>query len=149
MPLVYLLTAASVLLLDKKGLSAFLFDFKAIWKITSQGSLSYLIVLFWYLMITTIVIAPIIIYKEKIRAYFISLLLSAALISTTLLTLAPTMYASGWRTIFVPSCILAVGLLLVFSDIYDNSESTAILLLVALTAIGLSRYIFVFHHLSL
>lgn len=92
--------------------------FYSAWNTPLPSKSAYIIFVFWLLVIAITIIAPAIIYRN-IRGVLYSALIAASVASTALICLSPTMYASGWRTLFVPMFCAMIVIFLLLSDLFD------------------------------
>lgn len=125
---------ASSLIMLTKGLEAMqpFTQFYATWKPQiPQGIAPRLLALAWLIPICATIIAPIRLFREKSHGVSVAVLLAGAYACIAMITLSPTMYASGWRTIFVPSILFMVILYVLSSKLIDiASRSSRYLILV-------------------
>jgi hypothetical protein len=61
-----------------------------------------------------------ILFEKQNKGRLLSILYLFAFTSIGLLTMSPTMYASGWRTVFVPSVILMLIAYLLIGEVIDK-----------------------------
>ncbi len=136
----YSLVAVCLLTLSKSYTPiGYWFNFYATWKPTLPNLASYLTFLPWLLIFIGTIITPIILFDKQIKGWLMSLLLSIVFISTGVITLSPTMYASGWRTLFVPSIILVFILFSLISEAitkYRKNEKAIIISVAVFVAFG-------------
>ncbi len=127
-----------------KGFDAvsYWFTFYPTWHPTIPHKFSFLVLIPWAPILLGTIAAPLVLYRKVIRGYLVALLYTASFLSVALLTLSPTMYASGVRTLFTPSIVLIVVVYLLSSTLYDEYKQQHIetsLLLV--TSIVASQYL--------
>lgn len=60
----------------------------------------------WIIILIVTILAPLILYRKSIHGALLSLLFMGFLCSVAIITLSPTMYVSGLRTLFVPTILL-------------------------------------------
>lgn len=90
------------------------------WGMSSFYFASYIYLFIWSaLIVATLYGAYIVsnIYDSK-RKYMLTSILSGMLISVGLMTLSPTMYASGQRTLFVPGILGVMAVIVICSYMY-------------------------------
>lgn len=116
------------------------FNFYATWKPTLPNILSYVTFIPWLFALIGTIAAPIILYGRENKGRLISLLYLAAFASIGLLTMSPTMYASGWRILFVPSVVLVLITYLLVSEVIDKYAKYKYHLATAIIVIALLDY---------
>lgn len=121
------LAAGGLLLLAKghKGLAIW-FNFHATWGYAADNISAYLALIPWLILIPITVFAPIYILRSK-RGMVISILIAASVAATAIITLSPTMYASGWRTMFIPSILLLMAVYILFDHLIDKMPKDKII----------------------
>lgn len=99
-----------VTIIIARGIEAFsqLFDFKATWKPDLANTLLSLNVVPWGIVLILTAFVPLLIFKKKMIGYILVTLFFASFAAAAVITLSPTLYASGWRSMFVSSMILVV-----------------------------------------
>jgi len=107
------------LLLKGFSIFSYLFAFYPTWHPQIPHRFSFLVLIPWTIALLATVAAPIVLYRKEIRGYAIAMLYTASFLGTALLTLSPTMYASGVRTLFTPSVVLIAIIYLLFIAVYD------------------------------
>lgn len=90
-------------------IAPYLFEFYPTWK-TAIPPTHYIGLIIWTTLLIGTVFAPLVYYKNTYGIYY-SLLIAAGIASTIVIAFSPTMYASGLRTLFVPSILFALALL--------------------------------------
>jgi hypothetical protein len=118
------------------------FNFYATWKPKLPNLLSYVTFIPWLFAFIVTVAAPIILFGKKIKGSLFSVLFLAVFASTGLLTLSPTMYASGLRTLFVPSVILLLVVYLLTSEVIDKYTKYKYLLATIFITIAMFGYVY-------
>jgi len=116
-------------------------NFYATWKPQLPSRLSQLIFLPWTLALFTTIIAPAILYRNKTKGYLLGLLYCAVIASIAMITLSPTMYASGVRTLYVPSVILLLIFYMLLDNILDKYKKSRYLSIGLIVSIAVSQYI--------
>lgn len=116
------------------------FSFYAVWKPMLPNMLSYITFIPWSVAIMITIAAPIILFGKENKGRLISLLYLTAFASIGLLTMSPTMYASGWRTLFVPSVVLVLITYLLVSEVIDKYTKYKYHLATAIIVIALLDY---------
>ncbi|AJA47805.1 hypothetical protein CPAST_c17350 [Clostridium pasteurianum DSM 525 = ATCC 6013] len=121
----------------KSNISQF-FNFQAKWGILTFSKTSYIAMAFWSFILIFTIIAAYSLYNFKIKGLAVVLLILAAYASTSLMIFSPTMYESGCRTMFVPSIILCIAILLLINDCITKYKKYALLLV--LISLGFPIY---------
>jgi hypothetical protein len=137
-----LLTIMTLFTLTKgyEGIS-YWFNFYATWKPSLPNKIASLSFIPWTVILLTTVAAPLVLYrKSNKKGIVLSLLFSAAIASTAVITLSPTMYASGVRTLYVPSVILALTILVLSVEVLDKYKKIWYLVIVSILAVATSEY---------
>ncbi len=116
------------------------FNLYAIWKPKLPNNLSFIALITWSIAILVTVITPLILFEKKNRGRLISILYLATFASIGLLTMSPTMYASGWRTLFVPSVLLVLITYLLASEVIGKYDKYKYYLLCVVIFIALLDY---------
>jgi hypothetical protein len=138
---------ASVLLLSKgHDATKFIFNFNATWNYI-PSKFSYISLIPWSMMILLSVLAPFIIYANSIRAWLLSLLTALSVASALVMTISPTMYASGWRTIYVSSYLLLTVLIFLLSDVFSKYKKYSIYIYLVIIMFALAQFINTFYNM--
>jgi len=116
------------------------FQFYATWKPTITSKLFYINLLPWALVIMSTVISPFFVFGKKPKSMFIAMMYLAALASTALITLSPTVYASGLRTLFVPSVIIMLIAYILIEELYEKRKKAFSVLFIVILGLSLSEY---------
>jgi len=106
--------------------TAYWFTFYATWHPQIPHKFSFLVLIPWTIVLLATMAAPIILYRKNIRGYLVAILYAATFLSTALLTLSPTMYASGVRILFTPSIVLIMIIYFLFAAVYDTYKQQRI-----------------------
>lgn len=122
------------------GASVYLFNFHAIWHYQAPLH-TYVTIIVWTTALLATACAPLILYRKKIFGYLLSLLFVLVVFLTILITLSPTMYASGFRVFYVPSVVLMFLAYLLIDRIYDQRRQVAYMLLGALFCLAGAQYV--------
>ncbi len=140
---IFVFALASILTLSSGSeLMSHLFHFYATWKPTISNPAISLNLLPWGLVLACTVVAPLFIFPKKPFGYLISLLFTASLASATILLLSPTMYASLWRSFFVPSVILLIAAYLLFSKVLTRYTKYRFVFVGLILSLAAMQYIF-------
>jgi hypothetical protein len=116
------------------------FNFYPTWNV-HPPHISYIVLVPWTLSLAATIVAPIVLFRHKVLGLVMSLLCGAFFASEVLITLSPTMYASGVRVLYVPSIVLVLAIYLLVSRVYDKNERISVYALVVLSCLALSQYI--------
>lgn len=119
------------------------FNFYATWKPKLPNMLSYLTFTPWLVALIGTIAAPIILFGKENKGRLISLLYIAAFASIGLLTTSPTMYASGWRTLFVPSVVFILITYLLLSEVIDKYARNKHILSSIIALFALFGYVYI------
>lgn len=140
----------SVILLGKGHESLrFWFSFYNKWGTDPSTQTIYYLFVVWGIILLAGTITPLVLYKYKGWGWSISALYIISCAVTAAVTLSPTMYASGWRTVFIPSYILSVILLLLISSFMDLYKNIANITLTIVVILAFSNYLLLFDKLIL
>lgn len=90
------------------------FEFYAEWGVESFTRLSRIICLYWIVVLSATVAAPLIVFRRKNKGLVISGLILLALLSLAVMVASPTMYASGLRVLYVSAYILSAAIVALF-----------------------------------
>lgn len=96
----------------------------------------------WVIAILATITAPVALYgiKRK-KGIMISILLAAFFCSILIITLSPTMYASGPRTLFFPAVILMFVAYILFDEfINKHKKDTVIIVVFLLVCLAVAQY---------
>lgn len=117
-----------------------LMQFYSEWNTSMPSKTAYIPMLAWILVLAITVIAPYILYRNT-RGITYSVLLALSFASTVAICFSPTMYASGWRTLFIPLFCALIVLYFLISDLYDKvSRRISYFVLLVLSVIAFSQY---------
>ena len=143
--LIIILLAVSLLFSLAKGHEsiAYWFNFYATWKPSLPSRINYLAFVPWTTILLATITAPLILYRKTSvkKGIVLSLLFCAAIASTAVITLSPTMYASGIRTLYVPSFVLAIALLVLSIQVIDKFKKVNYIVIIAFLALAISAYV--------
>lgn len=136
------LLASVLTLASSSELLSPLFTFYASWKPSISQPLVSLNLLPWSLVLLCTVIAPLFLFPKKNYGYFISLIFTASLAAAIVLLLSPTMYASLWRSFFVPSVLLIIAAYLLMDRALNTYPRYRYIIIGIITSIASLHYIF-------
>lgn len=139
-----ILGVASLFMLTK-GYDAvnFWFSYYSTWKPILPNKSAYAALVPWVIVLPVIFIAPIRVFKKDGRGILIALLLCAAFAATLVIVASPTMYVSGWRTMYMPSVTLGVAFYLLTSILLDRFWKHKLLILWAIISLAGVQYTFI------
>lgn len=121
---------------------SFWFQFYPTWR-ASFSTLSYIPLLLWSFALLILALAPYTLYRQNRTGVFLSLLILAAYSSTAIITFSPTMYASGMRTLYVPSILILIAVyVLLYKAISKKWTITGISTL-AVIILALLQYVYI------
>lgn len=128
-----------------KGNEAFQiwFNFYPTWKHENLPLIAYLMLIPWLASLFIIIGAPFRIGKYHPRFWFISTLIFISFAAIALITLSPTLYASGLRVIYVPSISLFFVILLLLEYLYDLKKKLVIFIIGIITILFSAQYLHV------
>lgn len=110
------------------------------WNTSIPSKTTYGIMLIWVLVLVITVLAPYVLYRND-RGIMYSMLLALSFASAAAICFSPTMYASGWRTLFIPLFCVSIILYFLISDMYDKiSRRMSYLVLLIASVIAFSQY---------
>lgn len=140
---IFVFALACVLAMSKGFEStSYWLNFYATWKPTIPNALASLNLIPWGVVLGCTVVAPLILFRKQKIGYVLSLLYLASFACTAIMLLSPTMYASGWRSLFVPSVLIVFTVYILFDRFlikHWNYRYVAVGLFVSL---AFSHYIF-------
>ena len=132
----------SVLFVCLRGYEAvsYWFNFYPTWK-ANPPHRSFIVLLPWTAALLATLVAPIVLYRKNAKGPLLSLLFGATFASTAIITLAPTVYASGLRTLYVPSIILIFVVYILFDSATDQYKKFGYIVFTAIVCLAASQYI--------
>jgi hypothetical protein len=119
-----------------------LFSFYATWKPGQLSILSYIVLTAWTIAIASTTIAPLITFDRKNIGRMVSILYLAAFTSIGIITISPTVYASGLRTLFIPSVILSLIAYILVSEAMDKYAKYKYIIICAIACLALIGYLY-------
>lgn len=134
--------AAILTLASGSELLSQLFNFYATWKPDVSSSFISLNLLPWGIILLCTVIAPLFLFPKKPLGYALSLLYAASIASAAILLLSPTMYASLWRSFFVPSVLLLIAALFLLEKVLSKYPKYRFVIVALIVSIALLHYLF-------
>ena len=115
-------------------------EFSAAWLVAPQGRVGWAVLLGWLVLLIATAAIPLIIQRNATGAIQ-SLLIAAAYASTFVISLSPSMYASGPRVFFVSNAVVAVVVLTLLPAVfrgrsprYVASAASPFIVMAAVTA---------------
>lgn len=124
-----------------------LFEFSATWKPDLSNRILAFNVIPWGLVLITTALVPLLIFPKKKLGYFLAILFFAAVAAATIITISPTLYASGWRSVFVSSVILVVIAYLLLDKAIDAYLKHSYIFAVTIIGLALLQYAYQSAHL--
>lgn len=118
------------------------FEFYASWKAQLLNPIVALNIIPWGIGLLLTICAPLLLYKRKPIGILLSILYLAAFAATAIMILSPTLYASAWRSLFVPSMLLGFIVYLLLDRVFDNYTKQRTVILCVIASLALSQYIF-------
>lgn len=118
------------------------FEFYATWKPTMIHSVGGFNIIPWAGILIATVIAPLFLFKRQSLGVLLTLLILAAFAATALMVLSPTMYASSWRSLFIPSVVLFFVAYILVDRVLDAYWNSRYLILTTIVGLSLSQYIY-------
>ena len=137
----------TVLLIKGFGTINVLYEFYPTWKPVLPNSLASFILIPWTLLLLVIAIAPSVLYRNP-RGYLVSLIIFACFAATLIVTLSPTVYISGPRTLFMPSLLLFLAASLLAYELLTNRKNRLIIIAGTLTVIIINYFLVLFAFLK-
>jgi hypothetical protein len=116
-------------------------NFYATWKPQLPGLLSYAVFVPWTIALIVTILSPIVLYRKSAKGRLLSTLYCVAIASASAITLSPTVYASGVRTLYVPSMLILIILYTLLDDILNKYNKSRYLLVLLILLLALSQYI--------
>ena len=111
----------------------------------------------WIIILIATILAPFVLYRKSIVGALLSLLFIGFLCSVAIITLSPTMYASGLRTLFVPTILLVFLAYILLGQLIDRisisrnnkkkNHPAIWLILWLLTCVAIAQFLRVFLYL--
>lgn len=131
----------SVLFICLRGYEAvsYWFNFYPTWK-ASPPHRSLIVLMPWTIALLTTLVAPIVLYRNSAKGALLSLLYGATAASTAIITLAPTVYASGLRTLYIPSIVLMFVVYILFDTTVDQNKKLGYIVFTAIVCLAASQY---------
>ncbi|MDB5162042.1 MAG: hypothetical protein JWM52_550 [Candidatus Saccharibacteria bacterium] len=135
--------AVSSFALFMKGseIISYWFNFYPTWQHEILPVASYLMLIPWIIVIFIVATAPLILAPKKRFYLFVALIIWAAFASLALITLSPTMYASGLRVVYVPSMLLFFAAFLLIDKLFETREKLVIIGLIFAFVLFASQYL--------
>lgn len=124
-----------------------LFEFSATWKPDLSNLKVALNVIPWGLVLLTTAFIPLLIFPKKKLGYFLTILFFAAFAAAAIITASPTLYASGWRSVFVSSTILVVITYILLDKAIDSYFKHSYIFAVTIIGLTLLQYAYQSAHL--
>jgi len=139
------LLAVFALLLFTKGLESvsYWFTFYPVWASPDITLISYIPLVFWVFALTLVVISPLILYRKEKIGFLISVLYGAFVASIAIVTLSPTMYASGPRVLYIPSLVLFFICYVLFEKVFEKQIKAFFILFAGTALFFLSQYLLI------
>jgi hypothetical protein len=121
---------------------AFWFEFYAVWKPIITHPLVALNVIPWSLVLVITLVSPLLLFRKKPVGILLSVLFGASFAAAAIMVLSPTMYASSWRSMFVPSIPLIFIVYILFDRLLDAYWKQSYLFTLLIVSVSLSHYIY-------
>ena len=102
---------------------------------------SLLVLAVWIAVIIVTVLAPLLAYPKQPKGFLISALILAYLCGVAIITLSPTMYASGPRTLFVPGIVLLFVALILLDTILTKYKKAAWIIVWLIACVAFAQYL--------
>lgn len=117
------------------------FNFYPTWKHEDLPVIAYLMLVPWVASLFILISAPLQIGKHLPRFWFISVLLVLSVAAISLVTLSPTLYASGLRVVYVPSISLFFVILMLLEYLYDLKKDLIVFIFGIITILFSAQYL--------
>ena len=141
--LIFILVIAALFTLSKGiDTTSYWLNFHASWKPNISSIIESLNLIPWGIVLTCTAIAPLVLFRKQIIGYLLTLLYLATIASSAILLLSPTMYASLWRSFFVPSVLLMIIVYILFDKIIDQYSQYKHIVIGIIISLAASHYIF-------
>lgn len=139
-----LLFSIAILFVLSKGFDAtsYWLNFYALWKPNIPNGIEFLNLIPWGIILASTAFAPLVLYRRQTIGYLLTLLYLAAIASSVVLLFSPTMYASLWRSFFVPSVLLMVIVYILLDKIFDQYWHYKYVVIGIMISLAASHYIF-------
>lgn len=118
------------------------FEFYATWHPEINNQLVALNVIPWTILLILTLFAPLLIFKRQWIGLFISILFLASFGAAAIMTFSPTMYASSWRSLLVPSVILIFISYLLLDRLIDSYKKSGRIFIIASVGLSGSQYLY-------
>lgn len=140
---IFILTLASLFALSKgSAATSYWLNFYATWKPTLPNTLVSINLLPWGIILILTILAPLVLFRKQTIGYLLTLLYLAAVASTAILLYTPTMYASLWRSFFIPSVVLMIVVYILFDKVLHKYWQYRYVLTGLILSLALSHYLF-------
>lgn len=139
--------AAAFSLSGSFAATSYWLDFYATWKPENLSLLGSLNLLPWGVVLLVTCMSPLVVFRKQSIGYILSLLYLGAGAATAALLATPTMYASLWRSFFVPSILLIVIFLVLLNAFISLKQKNRFILIGVMVSLALSHFIFQFTRL--
>lgn len=138
------LFALAILFALSKGFDAtsYWLNFHASWKPNIPSTLESLNLIPWGIVLVCTAISLLVLFRKQTIGYLLTLLYLATIASSMVLLLSPTMYASLWRTFFIPSVLLMIIAYILLDKITDQYWQYRHIVLGIMISLAASHYIF-------
>ena len=147
---VLFLSVGTLALVSTSAGVRFLFQFYPGWHQEPESMFGSLIFIPWLAIVCITILAPILLFRNR-KGVVIGVLILAAVLSASVMTLSPTLYASAWRSMYTSSVILGVVAITLLHELLCRSKLTtvgAISIFTVLLALFLSGYLYQVGHLT-
>lgn len=142
-----LVVAIGLTIVKYLGIANYLFEFYPTWKTPIPQAAHYIGLVVWPVLLIGTVLAPIAYYRN-IHGVYYSLLIAAGIASTVIIAFSPTVYASGLRTLFVPSLLFALALIPLLHELAkQRAQLVYATIMVVVTVAGLQCVNIVVRHI--
>ena len=141
--LIFIFTLASILTLTSGSeFTAQLFNFFATWKPIIPSPIVSLNLIPWAMVLLCTLVAPFLLFPKKPYGYLLCLLFALSFATAAALLLSPTMYASLWRSFFVPSVLLIIPAYLLLHTLLATYSKYRYIIVGIIGSIALLHYVF-------
>jgi hypothetical protein len=130
-----LVMATTISLLKGFHPFTYMFNFYPNWDMPLPHHADLVVIIPWIGVLLTTMIAPLFVFPKTLKGALVSLFIAASLADLALVTFSPTIYASGLRTIFIPSLLLSLIVIYLITTLSTSLQKRIALFIVFIATI--------------
>lgn len=115
------------------------FNFYPSWH-ANASRISLFALLPWTIALISTMVAPIVLYRNMASAYALSIIYGGAFVTTVILSLSPSMYASGFRILYIPCVLMLVAAYILLCRIISLSLPLTVIVVAGVVSVASSHY---------